>query len=75
MKFDGMKLTKAQVEKLNDIAKVNWEKAQGMLDGMNEILGTDYGWLGKRVVWFETLDKENVAERYAHCHDAECWAE
>ena len=70
-----MLLTKEQVADMNRLAKENWEKAQGKLEGMNEILGTDYGWLGKEVVWFETHDKLNTAERYAHCHDAYAWAE
>lgn len=47
----------------------NWEKAQGMLEMLNAIYGTKYGFLGKRVVRFEDPDG-SVAERYAHCHDA-----
>ena len=70
-----MLLKRKQVKMLNDLAKEDWSRAQGMLDGMNEILGTDYGWLGKEVVWFETHDRANVAERYAHCHDAYAWAD
>ena len=66
-----MKLTKAQVISLNELAKTNWERAQGMLDGMNEILGTKYGWLAKRVVWFEDPD----GNKYAACHDALVWTE
>lgn len=72
--MNEMKLTKAQVKTLNEIAKTNFQKAQAMLDGINLVLGTDYGWLAKEVVWFETHDKENVAERYAHVHDAYAWA-
>ena len=47
----------------------NWEKAQGMLEMLNAIYGTKYGFLRKRVVRFEDPDG-SVAERYAHCHDA-----
>ena len=47
----------------------NWEKAQGMLEMLNAIYGTKYGFLAKRVVRFEDPDG-SVAERYAHCHDA-----
>ena len=50
----------------------NWEKAQGMLEMLNLIYGTQFGFLNKRVVRFENPNG-SVAERYAHCHDA--WAE
>ena len=50
----------------------NWEKAQGMLDMLNLIYGTQFGFLNKRLVRFENPNG-SVAERYAHCHDA--WAE
>ena len=69
-----MKLTKDQIITLNSMAQTNWEKAQGMLDGMNAILGTKYGWLAKRVVWFENPDG-GPAGKYAACHDALAWSE
>ena len=47
----------------------NWEKAQGMLEMLNLIYGTQFGFLNKRVVRFENPNG-SVAERYAHCHDA-----
>lgn len=50
----------------------NWEKAQGMLEMLNEIYGTKFGFLRKRVVRFDNPDA-STAERYAHCHDA--WVE
>lgn len=50
----------------------NWEKAQGMLEMLNLIYGTQFGFLNKRVVRFENPNGSS-AERYAHCHDA--WAE
>lgn len=46
----------------------NFDKAKGMLEMLNAIYGTRYGFLGKRVVRFEDPDG-SVAERYAHCHD------
>ena len=46
----------------------NWEKAQGMLEMLNLIYGTQFGFLNKRVVRFENPNG-SVAERYAHCHD------
>ena len=50
----------------------NWEKAQGMLEMLNLIYGTQFGFLNKRVVRFENPNG-SVSERYAHCHDA--WVE
>ena len=50
----------------------NWEKAQGMLEMLNLIYGTQFGFLNKRVVRFENPNG-SVAERYADCHDA--WVE
>lgn len=69
-----MKLTRAQVSTLNKIAKIDFQKAQAMLDGINLVLDTQYGWLAKRVVWFENPNS-SVAERYAHVHDAYGWGE
>jgi hypothetical protein len=40
-----------------------------MLKMFNDIYGTQYGFLAKRVVIFENPDG-SVAEKYAHCHDA-----
>lgn len=65
-----MKLTKEQAHKLNAIAAENFEKAQGMLDGINMVLGTEYGWLCGRVVFFD--DTSSVAAKYATAHDV--WA-
>lgn len=65
---------KERIKYINEIAQVNWEKAQGMLEMLNEICGTKFGWLAKRVVFFDNPDG-SVAERYAHCHDALAWLE
>ena len=54
------------------MAKVNFELAQTMLDGCNYHWGTSYGWLNGRVVVFDNPNA-TVAEKYAHCHDAECY--
>lgn len=67
-------MTKEQIKKLNTLAQEDFEKAQAMLDGINMVLGTKYGWLNRRVVWFENPDA-SVAERYAHAHDAWAYAE
>lgn len=63
-----MKLTKKQIETLNVVAKIDFEKARFMLAGINMVLGTQYDWMAKRVVWFEDSDGK-VA------HDAWAWAE
>ena len=72
--MEVMKLTRMQVETLNKIAKEDFDRAAAMLDGMNMVLGTKYGWLAKEVVWFENPDATG-AEKYAHVHDALAWAE
>ena len=59
------------IQALNIVAKVNFEAAEAILDECNEHWGTDYGWLNKRVVFFDDPNA-SVAEKYAHCHDAEC---
>lgn len=66
-------MRKEMIEKLNEIAQEDFNKAQLMLDGVNLALGTNYGWLRKRVVFFDNPDG-SVAERYAHCHDAWSYA-
>ena len=43
---------------------------QGMLEMLNEICGTQYGWCAKRVVKFRKPNG-TVAERYAHFNDLE----
>ena len=67
-------MTRAMISELNTIAAEDFEKAQAMLEGINLVLGTKYGWLAGRVVFF---DKPNgtVAERYASAHDAWTYAE
>lgn len=67
-------MTRAMISELNTIAAEDFEKAKAMLEGINLVLGTKYGWLAGRVVFF---DKPNgtVAERYASAHDAWAYAE
>ena len=52
----------------------NWDKAQGMLEMLNLIYGTKFGFLAKEVVWFDNPDA-STAEKYAHAHDAYIWAD
>ena len=67
------KMTKEMIGKLNNMAAENFEKAQAMLDGINMVLGTEYGWLNRRVVFFD--DTSSVARKYASVHDAYVYAE
>lgn len=68
------KLTKEQIGIINEVAKVDFPKASGMLGGANMVLGAQYGFLNKRVVWFENPNG-STAEKYAHVHDAYATAE
>ena len=67
-------MNKETISKLNEIAKEDFEKAKSMLDGINLVLKTKYGWLNKRVVFFENPDS-SVAKRYTKVHDAYAYAE
>jgi hypothetical protein len=58
-----------QIDKINKVAQENFDRAQGMLDMLNEFSGLKLGWLAKRVVMFDKPDG-STAERYASCHDA-----
>ena len=68
-----MKMNKEMISNLNDMAIENFEKAKAMLDGINMVLNTEYGWLNRRVVFFD--DTSSVARKYATAHDAYAWAE
>lgn len=61
---------KELIQKINH--EENFDKAQGMLEMLNAVYGTKYGFLGGRVVRFENPEG-STAEKYAHCHAA--WAE
>lgn len=66
-------MTREMISKLNEIATENFEKAQAMLEGINLVLGTEYGWLAQRVVFFD--DTSSIAAKYASAHDAWAYAE
>lgn len=68
-----MTMTKEMISKLNEMAATDFERAKAMLDGINMVLGTEYGWLGRRVVFFE--DTSSVARKYATAHDAYMYTE
>lgn len=63
---------KERIKHINEVAQENFDKAQGMLEMLNEICGTKFGWLNKRVVFFENPNA-STAEKYAHAHDAYVW--
>ena len=68
------KLTREQIKIINAVAQVDFPKASGMLGGANMVLGTQYGFLNKRVVFFDNPDG-STAEKYASAHDAYACAE
>lgn len=63
---------KERIKHINEVAQENFDKAQGMLEMLNDIYGTEFGWLNKRVVFFENPNA-STAEKYAHAHDAYVW--
>ena len=67
-------MTKAMISKLNEVAQEDFEKAKTMLDGINMVLGTKYGWLNKRVVFFDEPDS-STCFKYRNAHDAYTYAE
>lgn len=60
---------KEKIDKINRMALENFAIAEGMLDMLNDIYGTHFGWLNKRVVIFNKPEASS-AEKYAHCYDA-----
>lgn len=66
----GMELDESLFEDLNYWAETNFEIARIMLCGVNLVLGTDFRWLKKRVVWSENPNT-SVSEYYKCVHDAE----
>lgn len=49
----------------------NYDKAEGMLQMLNAIHGTQYGLLNRRVVRFDN-PCGSVAVKYSGCHDLLC---
>ena len=50
-------MKKEMISKLNEVAQQDFEKAKAMLDGINEVLGTQFEWLNKRVVFVDENGK------------------
>lgn len=63
-----MTATKELISALNAAARADFKGAQILLDLVNEACGTKYGWLAKRVVFFDDPDAD-TAKKYAHAHD------
>ena len=63
-----MTVTKELIRALNAAAQVDFDGAKTLLDLVNEVCGTKYGWLAKRVVFFDNPDAD-TATKYAHVHD------
>lgn len=64
-----MKLKRSVISKLNDIAQEDLQKAMAMLDGINLVLDTKYGWMCSRVVYFDNPD-DSTCMKYRGVHDA-----
>lgn len=54
---------KERISKINEVAQENFDEAQGMLEMLNDICGTRFGWVNKRVAIFEN----------SNVHDAYIW--
>lgn len=67
-------MKKEMISKLNELAQEDFEKAKAMLDGINMVLGTKFGWLNKRVVFFDEPDASTCI-KYRNAHDAWVYAE
>ena len=49
----------------------DWDKAQGMLEMLNDIYGTEFSFLNREVIWFE----DPSIKYHSICHDAYVWAD
>ena len=67
-------MKKSMISELNKIAQEDLDKAKSMLDGINLVLGTKYGWLNRRVVFFDEPDASTCI-KYRNAHDAYTYAE
>lgn len=67
-------MTKKMISKLNRMAQEDFGKAQAILEGINMVSEIEYGWLNKRVVFFDN-PSASTAVKYASVHDAYAYAE
>lgn len=63
---------KERIKMINEMAQTNFDIAKGMLEMLNNICGTKFNFLAKRVVFSEYpgTAEDNCAAFYAKCHDA-----
>ena len=75
MEYKEMNTMLHRVDTINRVAFEDIERGEALLAMFNELYGTKFGFLARRVVRFDKPDG-SVAERYAHCHDvhAELWS-
>lgn len=67
---------KAMIKKINEVALEDFDRAKGMLDAVNMIAGLHYGWLNRRVVWFDnpfasTCNRGCAHDAYVTAEDIE----
>lgn len=70
----NIKMNKKMISKINEIAQEDFDIAKEMLECINIALGTDYGWLNKRVVVFDDPNAPTHI-KYAKVYDAWLHAE
>lgn len=70
----NIKMNKKMISKINEIAQEDFGIAKEMLECINIALGTDYGWLNKRVVVFDDPNAPTHI-KYAKVYDAWLCAE
>lgn len=51
---------------LNTMAHMDFERAKAMLDGINMVLETEYGWLNRRVIFYDENNEMHDAYTYAN---------
>lgn len=52
-------MKKEVVAQLNTLAQVDFEKAKAMLEGINLVLGTEYSWLNRRVIFVDYAGRKH----------------
>ena len=52
-------MKKEVVATLNTLAQVDFEKAKTMLEGINLVLGVEYSWLNKRVIFVDYMGRKH----------------
>lgn len=66
-----MKLTRKQIDLLNNMARVDITRALAIIGGINDLFGTEFDILNRRVVFYE-IDPKHA---YKTSHDAYAYAD